>query len=211
MWKTYEIHYNSYAVDGSEWPFTKNIIDLVRCSIVFKNSKELLDGMQRFSKLIPYESGCISRISRVKNGFEDFVNVNNDTDLKLFDYRDVKFNVLIKYGEIELVGEVQFLLSFMLKAKKIGHSVYSFVRNEFYYKEISNYLNNNKYKMNDSILNRIILTRNISLLSNILENCNQQDKLNYFVKNENSICQFLKQSHWSKGLKLFQLFVKSWE
>ena len=82
----------------------------------------------------------------------------------MFDYRDVKFNVSIEYGGIKLVGEIQFLLSFMLKAKKIGHSVYSFVRNEFYYKEISNYL---KYKMNDSILNRIILSRNISLLSNM--------------------------------------------
>ena len=202
----------SYAVDGSEWPFTKNIIDLVRCSVVFDNSKDLLNGIRTFNRLVTAnETGCIIEILRIKNGFKDFKNLSDkNDDLKQYDYRDVKFNVLIAYGKMELVGEVQFLLKCMLLAKKIGHSVYSFVRNEYYYKEIAFYLSD-RYKMNDSMLNPIILSKNISLFSNMLENCNTYDKENYFLKQENEICTFLKESHFTKGLKLFQLFVKKWK
>ena len=65
---------------------------------------------------------------RVKNGFLNFQNCeschnNNLTD---FNYQDVKLNVLIEYKNTRVIGEIQFILSFMLKAKKMGHSIYSF-------------------------------------------------------------------------------------
>ena len=62
-----------------EWPYTKNIIDLVRCSVVFKNSKELWNGINGFLK--QYNSTffytinspfVIKQILRIKNGFCHF-------------------------------------------------------------------------------------------------------------------------------------------
>ena len=62
--------YDSYAVDGSEWPFTKNIIDLVRCSVVFENSNDLLNGIETFANLVSNnKTRCIHKILRIKNGF----------------------------------------------------------------------------------------------------------------------------------------------
>ena len=121
-----------------EWPFTKSIVDLVRCSVVFKNSKDLMHGVNTFIDLVDSgKAGTISEIVRIKNGFKDFKFDKKDSDgdeskeakdgkedLSKYKYSDVKFNVAIVYNSIELIGEVQMMLEFMLEAKKIGHSVY---------------------------------------------------------------------------------------
>ena len=83
------------------------------------------------------------------------------------------------------------------------------MRNEDYYKEISNYLN--KKSDYDSILKKIILSRNVSLFCKILDTCNDNDKNEYFLKNENSIFKFLKENDWKNGQKIFKLFVDCWK
>ena len=124
-----QLDYNTN--DGYEWPTTRNIIDLIRTSVVFENSKDLLDGVAIFSKCVENKkAGCIKAILRCKNGFKDFNfenNGKNKNDLSVYDYRDVKLNVLIKYNRSKsLVGEIQFLLKFALMAKKLGHSIYRY-------------------------------------------------------------------------------------
>ena len=51
---------------------------MVRCSVVFENSEKLIDGIKTFRNLVSKKKcGCIAEILRIKNGFKDFVNVNN--------------------------------------------------------------------------------------------------------------------------------------
>ena len=83
-----------------------------------------------------------------------------------------------------------------------------FTRNEDYYNEIFTLLNK---RINHNQLNKVILSRNITLFSKILENCDESDRKEFFIKNETIISKFLKESHWQKGLRLFQLFVQSWK
>ena len=153
----------------------------------------------------------------MKNGFLDF-NFNDDggggkdrNNLVIYGYRDIKMNVLIEYNRSQLVGEIQFLISFILKAKKLGHSVYSFVRNQDYYKEISQYLNNENIIINENELNKVILTKNVSLFSSMLENCTSKEKNQFFIAKQENIVTFLKEVGWKKGLSLFSLFVDSWK
>ena len=42
-----------------------------------------------------------------------------DLNLNEFNYCDIKFNVLIEYNNTRIVGEIQFLLSFMNHAKHL--------------------------------------------------------------------------------------------
>ena len=224
-----------------EWPTTKSIIDLVRCSVVFKTSKDLVNAIKIFKKMVS-NNKCksIREIKRVKNGFNIFNNLDctddsSDTNLSSFMYRDVKFNVLIQYKQSAIVGEVQMMLEFMLQAKKIGHSVYrysvfcvsycycascvylchaivlnflySFVRNEDYYKEVSSYLTS---KLDTNTLYPVIISRNMTLFANMLLNCNSYDKDEFFIKEKDQIVVFLKEANWKKGLKLFNLYINSW-
>ena len=71
--------------------------------------------------------------------------------------------------------------------------MYSFVRNEDYYKEVSEYLLS---QMNDNQLNKIIISRNVSLFSKILENCNHNDKHEFFIKRKDNIIKFLNETDW---------------
>ena len=61
---------------------------------------------------------CIASIIRVKNGFEE---IETWKELKEFGYRDLKMNILITndLDQISVVGEMQFLLDWMLHAKKV--------------------------------------------------------------------------------------------
>ena len=88
----------------------------------------------------------------------------------------------------------------MLNAKKMGHSIYGFVRNKDHYYE------NNKYLYNKVDLNyvyNIIMRKNLSKFYVYLQYLNINVKKD---SNEN-IMNFLKANNWSKGIKLFQLFV----
>ena len=71
----------------------------------------------------------------------------------------MKFNVNVEYSGIKLVGEIQFLLDFMLKAKKMGHSIYSFVRKQDLYDKINHYVNdscNNKENIEQRLKQMIL-------------------------------------------------------
>ena len=103
---------------------------------------------------------------------------------------------------------IEFFIIYRLDAKKRGHSVYSFVRNEDYYNEITGHLSK---QINFNIINNLIISRNMSLFAKILENCDELDKITVFIKQKDNIIQFLQETGWKKGEKLFNLFLESWQ
>ena len=48
--------------------------------------------------------------------------------LPLYTYADIKVNVLFERENKSMICEVQFLLDFMIHAKKLGHSIYEIQR-----------------------------------------------------------------------------------
>ncbi len=55
---------------------------------------------------------------------------NKRGKLGLHKYADIKLNVLIESDMKSMVGEVQFLMGWMLRAKQLGHGLYEITRNE---------------------------------------------------------------------------------
>ena len=60
---------------------------------------------------------------RVKNGFNTFSFDNAE-------YTDIKFNVMVKGKDHNIIGEMQFLFKEMFEYKKIAHSLYSIERTQ---------------------------------------------------------------------------------
>ena len=81
------------------WPNTKYIVDLVRGSVVFENCKDMVNGINLFINMFKDNKtvDCIKGIVRIKNGFNDFKELDNNDNDKIYTYKDVKFNVFISY------------------------------------------------------------------------------------------------------------------
>ena len=76
------------------------------------------------NKVKNLQAGCVIKILRIKNGFGDMLDWESEKDAN---YKDLKLNLLIvnKLNNNQcVVGELQLLLKFLLKAKKIGHKVW---------------------------------------------------------------------------------------
>ena len=106
---------------------------ILGCSVTLNTFEELASLIEQLAtKVKRNEAGCIKQILRIKNGYNYGKNKNlGDAD---YTYRDVKVNVLIsdQDNRKQLIGEIQFLLEYMLIAKKLNHSVYTvFRRQEF--------------------------------------------------------------------------------
>ena len=109
--------------DKESYPNSSYLLDILRCSVTFDNIDDYLTGMKNFQNIVGLTSfdgvesqkGCFKVVTRIKNMFE---NVKNWTKLQDYSYCDIKFNVLIEYQSICMVGEVQFILKSFLDAKK---------------------------------------------------------------------------------------------
>ena len=215
-----------------KWPHTQHIKDLLRCSVVFDNIDDLLNGCKKFEKIINVTTAnalkesyrdkklsnkCIQEIIRIKNGFSDIEDESWKLGLKSFNYCDIKYNVLICTNKIRehgnhfsstcLIGEVQFLLKFMLKAKKMGHSVYSFVRKKDLFNSINKTYNLNNFNIIERKIKEMIVSKNMSKLSLYFENI-KENQLEYIKKNKEIFTYLFKdQIGWTKGLKLFNNYV----
>lgn len=90
---------------------------------------------------------CIKKVLRVKNGFK---SIKEWKSAEHANYVDIKFNVVIEYNNQCIIGELQFLLKFLLKAKKIGHKLYGIIRRREFidstYEMIKCDSNYNEYK-----------------------------------------------------------------
>ena len=105
---------------NEEFPSCASIVDLLRCSVCFNDVETMLQTLDAFCDLIYDEkcSFCVTEIIRVKNGFNDIVRWKSENDAN---YCDVKLNVIIfdKQTNRAILGEIQFLLKWLLKAKKM--------------------------------------------------------------------------------------------
>ena len=138
-----------------EYPSCANILDFLRFSVTFDNINDLLNGLNTFVNDINQGNviSCVlpNSVLRIKNGFNDILNkwksVNDAS------YVDLKLNIVYENIITKqcMIIEAQFLLLFLLKAKKMGHKYYSIVRQEELINNIKNQVyvidnDNKKYK-----------------------------------------------------------------
>ena len=83
---------------------------------------------------------------RIKNGFNDILHKWNDVNDA--SYVDIKLNIIYVNSNTNesMIIEAQFLLSFLLKAKKMGHKYYSIVRQS----ELINNIKNQVYVIDNN-------------------------------------------------------------
>ena len=142
------------------FPSCANILDFMRFSVTFNSIKDLLTGLNNFvSDVNNGNISCLKRngICRIKNGYGDINNWNNFNDAQ---YCDLKLNIIYtnKDNSQHMLIEAQFLLSFLIQAKKMGHKLYSFVRKQDFVENISNqcYTIDNNYKKYKFKINKLI-------------------------------------------------------
>ena len=119
-----------------EYPSCANILDFMRFSVTFDNVNDLLNGLNKFSSDID-KGGVIQcllpkGVLRIKNGFNDIIHkwkIMEDAS-----YVDIKLNIIYFSPNTNesMIIEAQFLLSFLLKAKKMGHKYYRCVHVMFF-------------------------------------------------------------------------------
>ena len=153
-----------------EYPSCANILDFLRFSVTFDNVNDLLNGVNQF--VTDINNGdvieCLvpNGILRVKNGFQAIIQ--EWKSLNDASYVDIKFNVIYvnKNTNERMIIEGQFLLSFLLKAKKMGHKYYSIVRQEELINNVKNqvYIIDNNYdKYKTKILTLVQNRDNVGL------------------------------------------------
>eukprot|EP01083_Nonionella_stella_P124980 377776_1 len=114
---------NDYA--NRPYPTSAQVLDLNRCCLVFEEIETLLLALKLFqNKIKYYQSGNVIDIVRNKNGFKEYT--------QKVQYSDIKLNVLIKGDQHNIIGEVQFLLKTMKLFKDKGHDLYSISRQQEY-------------------------------------------------------------------------------
>ena len=197
-----------------EWPHSAHILDYVRCSVVFDNINDFLNGFNKFYSKHDYREidkrqGCIKGIVRIKNDFNELPN-NLEKDLLLQDcgYRDIKCNVLIEHENTRLIGEIQFILSFMLNTKKKQHKIYALLRKKKLFDQLNELFYDKRKCEISEYLHLIIMNQNINKLSAFFQTMNK-DELNYIMKNKKHILHLFQLSQFEKGEKLYQMVVNS--
>ena len=100
----------------------------------------------------------MSKILGIKNWFNNILKCDNKNSND-FNYVNLKLNVIFnKESRTESqIVEIQFLLDFLLKAKKLGHKYYGIKRKDVQIHSVNNiientYNNYNKFKTKISIL-----------------------------------------------------------
>ena len=94
---------------------------------------------------------------RIKNGFKNIKLYW--TDVSKAEYCDIKLNIIYQSDDGQcMIVEAQFLLKFLLKAKKMGHKLYGVVRQSDYIYNICNeiYSNDNDYNKYSFKINKMI-------------------------------------------------------
>lgn len=109
-----------------EFPKTAKVLDIVRCSIKFDKSKDLLNGLQHIIDTIESQTTGFKMIARIKNTFSSL-------SMDCPSYADIKINAVFEYNGYCMLVEVQLMLSSFLKFKKRNHSLYSVSRKKEFY------------------------------------------------------------------------------
>ena len=123
-----------------QFPNGACIVDYLRCSITFKTPKELLTTLNTFiNKIENGEGKAFAKILRIKNGFKNTLKWT-PKNMSDYNYVDLKINVIFnnKHNTEAQLVELQFLLNFLLKAKKLGHKYYGIKRKDIQVLSVSN-------------------------------------------------------------------------
>ena len=108
-----------YYKENVKYPSAYKICDVNRCSIIFNNFEDMLEGFNLLKKNF--------EIIRIKNRFD-----NNFNAIKFSDgYRDILFNILYthnKFHNLKLICEIQFQLSSFVYIKTKQHKLYKIIR-----------------------------------------------------------------------------------
>ena len=191
-----------------KYPTAAHLLDLIRCTIIFEDIRELNEFLPLFVEQIESKTSCIIGIVRCKNGWNEI-----RSDLSNLKYVDIKLNVIVKSDskdnkngkEFSLVGEIQFLLKLMSNFKLKAHSLYGIERLQEFVANIKKL----KPLMIDFEKELFTLASHgdskglmLFLVNNML---NINDILNYYDKNgHNILSPICKQNH----AKLFRLLKK---
>ena len=120
-----------------EYPSCANIVDFLRFSVTFDNVNDLLNGLNQFVSDVDKGDviSCLvpNGILRIKNGFNDILT--KWESMHDASYVDIKLNLVYvnKNTNQKMIVEAQFLLSFLLKAKKMGHKYYRYSARHVFY------------------------------------------------------------------------------
>ena len=158
-----------------EFPSVANIIDFLRFSVTFNTIEDLLKGINLFVDDINSgnnehlkEIFLPNGILRIKNGFSDIIT--SWKSYKDAEYCDIKLNLIYvnnNQSPSEMIVEGQFLLKFLLQAKKMGHKLYSLIRQDEFISNVKNQIYNidenyDQYKLK---INKLIDDRDTNNLT----------------------------------------------
>ena len=121
---------------NNQFPSASHILDFLRFSVTFDTMNDLLNGLNAFIEDINQNQiQCLkpNGILRIKNGFKDIKSKWKSVNQA--EYCDIKLNIIYRSNTSDnenekkeeecMIVEAQFLLLFLLKAKKMGHKLYS--------------------------------------------------------------------------------------
>ena len=192
---------------NEDFPSGACILDYLRCSITFKTPKELLDVVEFVIKQITSNRiESISKILRIKNGFNNILKWNREK-MSDYNYVDLKMNVIFnnKNKTKCQIVELQFLLEFLLHAKKIGHKYYGIKRKDVQIHSVCNimYNTNNDYNRYKGKILQIIRDKDINQLGKHLflrPNC-----ILSMIGDRNG--PYLYEAGQTGSIKMFELFL----
>ena len=101
------------------------IADFVGSTVTFDNVNDLINAVHQFKLIVDTDNcGCVTDIISINNGFENVERWKSEEDCH---FVDLKINVIIRDMTIPngsaMIGEIIFLLKFLLASKKIRHSL----------------------------------------------------------------------------------------
>ena len=154
---------------SEDFPVGACILDYLRCSITFETPKELLDAVEFVIKEVTNNKiKSISKILRIKNGFNSIISKWDRENISSYNYVDLKMNVIFnnKNKTESQIVELQFLLDFLIKAKKMGHKYYGIKRKDVQINSVGNimYNRNNNYDRYQLKISQIIKDKDINQL-----------------------------------------------
>ena len=134
------------------------LLDIIRCQCVYDTPEHLMNGLNTVISRVKKGDTCLKRVLRVKNLFVEHkkeaqmmlrkksVKREIKNDDWLYQYADIKLNILMDYNAMSMIVEVQFLLTFLNEAKKYSHPLYSITRRENFVNDLTNILTIGKTK-----------------------------------------------------------------
>ena len=106
----------------------------------------------------------------------------------------------------------------MTKAKKLGHSIYSFVRKEDFFEklngmsekfgkpDVNTTSTSISYFDNIQFIEKVVLSKNMFEFASLFQNWNKLEKT-FILQNKDYILRSLQANKWKSGEKLFQYIV----